>query len=41
MMTLIVAAAGRASRAPAKPARVPPISVLTMTAAGERSIEFW
>ena len=41
MRTLTVAATGSASNAPAKPARVPPARVLTMTAAGDRSIEFW
>jgi hypothetical protein len=34
-MTLMVAAIGRASRAPAKPARMPPARVLRMTAAGD------
>jgi hypothetical protein len=38
-MTLMVAAIGRASSAPAKPARIPPARVLRMTAAGERSME--
>ncbi len=40
-MTLIVAATGNASSAPANPARLPPISVLTITAAGDRSTAFF
>jgi hypothetical protein len=40
-ITLIVAATGNASKAPAKPASVPPINVLTITAANERWTAFY
>ena len=41
MTTLAAAASGSARSAPANPARLPPISTLTITAAGERSTAFF